>query len=87
MRDLLRRIIRLEGDLLPLGGGTEPTLICVRGGLPDLHATILHQVGLDHTRLTYRHHGSEESLTDARVTNAEVVRELIRETASEVTAH
>jgi hypothetical protein len=48
----------------------------------DLHATILYQLGLDHTRLTYRHHGSDESLTDARVTNAEVVRELIRETAS-----
>ena len=45
--------------------------------VPDLHATILHQLGLDHTRLTYRHHGSDESLTDARVTNANVVRELL----------
>jgi hypothetical protein len=47
--------------------------------VPDLHATILHQLGLDHTRLTYRHHGSDETLTDARVTNARVVRELLAE--------
>src|SRR5262249_31284549 len=45
--------------------------------VPDLHATILHQLGLDHTRLTYRHHGSDESLTDARVTNASIVRQLL----------
>jgi uncharacterized protein (DUF1501 family) len=45
--------------------------------VPDLHATILHQLGLDHTRLTYRHHGSDESLTDARVTRARVARELL----------
>ena len=43
----------------------------------DLHATILHQLGLDHTRLTYPHAGSAESLTDARVTQARVVRELL----------
>jgi uncharacterized protein (DUF1501 family) len=43
----------------------------------DLHATILHQLGLDHEKLTYRHHGSDESLTDARVTKARVVRELL----------
>jgi hypothetical protein len=30
----------------------------------DLHATILHLLGLDHTRLTYRHNGREERLTD-----------------------
>ncbi|HWA99451.1 MAG TPA: DUF1501 domain-containing protein [Pirellulales bacterium] len=30
----------------------------------DLHATILHLLGLDHTRLTYAHHGREERLTD-----------------------
>ncbi len=46
--------------------------------VPDLHATILHQLGLEHTRLTYRHHGSDESLTDARVTNARVVGELLQ---------
>jgi hypothetical protein len=48
-----------------------------RVSVPDLHATLLHQLGLDHERLTYRHHGSDESLTDARVTRAQVVRELL----------
>jgi uncharacterized protein (DUF1501 family) len=49
-----------------------------RVSVPALHATLLHQLGLDHERLTYRHHGSEESLTDARVTKARVVTELLR---------
>jgi hypothetical protein len=30
----------------------------------DLHATILHLMGLDHTRLSYFHQGREERLTD-----------------------
>ena len=30
----------------------------------DLHATILHLLGLDHERLTYRHGGRDMSLTD-----------------------
>lgn len=30
----------------------------------DIHATILHLMGLDHERLTYFHQGREESLTD-----------------------
>ena len=30
----------------------------------DLHATILHLLGLDHTRLTYRHLGRDFRLTD-----------------------
>jgi hypothetical protein len=49
-----------------------------RVSVPDLHATLLHQLGLDHNRLTYRHHGSEETLTDARVSRARVVDALIR---------
>ena len=48
-----------------------------RVSVQDLHATLLHQLGLDHTRLSYRHHGSDETLTDARVTNARVVKELL----------
>lgn len=43
----------------------------------DLHATVLHLLGLDHRRLTYHHHGSDESLTDARVTRARVVKRLL----------
>lgn len=30
----------------------------------DLHATILHLLGMDHERLTYRHNGRDERLTD-----------------------
>ncbi len=30
----------------------------------DLHATILHQLGIEHTRLTYRHQGRDFRLTD-----------------------
>jgi hypothetical protein len=30
----------------------------------DLHATILHLMGLDHTRLTFLRNGREERLTD-----------------------
>ena len=32
--------------------------------MPDFHATILHLLGLDHTRLTYRHAGRDYRLTD-----------------------
>jgi hypothetical protein len=48
-----------------------------RVGVPDLHATLLHQLGLDHNKLTYPHHGQPETLTDARVTKARVVGELL----------
>lgn len=30
----------------------------------DIHATMLHLLGLDHTRLTYRHNGIDRRLTD-----------------------
>ncbi len=32
--------------------------------IPDLHATILHLMGLDHERLTYQHNGRAFRLTD-----------------------
>ena len=32
--------------------------------IPDFHATILHQLGLDHERLTFRHAGRDFRLTD-----------------------
>ncbi len=32
----------------------------------DLHATVLHLMGLDHTKLTYFYHGLEERLTGQR---------------------
>lgn len=49
----------------------------MRVSVPDLHATLLHQLGLDHTRLTFRHQGSDESLTDARLTRARVREEML----------
>jgi hypothetical protein len=41
----------------------------------DFHATILHLLGLEHTRLTYRHAGRDFRLTDVR---GEVVDAIIR---------
>jgi len=35
-----------------------------RVSVHDLHATILHLLGLDHTRLTYRSQGRDFRLTD-----------------------
>jgi hypothetical protein len=40
----------------------------------DLHATILHLMGLDHTRLTYRFQGRDFRLTDV---SGEVVKKLL----------
>jgi hypothetical protein len=41
----------------------------------DLHATILHLLGIDHERLTYRHAGRDYRLTDVHGT---VVKEIVR---------
>lgn len=68
------------------GGGTRPG--CSHGttddhGLEaatdkvhihDLHATVLHLLGLDHERLTFRYGGREHRLTE---TSGEIVRNLI----------
>jgi hypothetical protein len=43
----------------------------------DLHATLLHALGLDHEALTNPHAGRPDSLTDVAVTKAEVVPELL----------
>ncbi len=43
----------------------------------DLHATLLHALGLDHQRLTYPHDGRPGSLTDVAITQAKVVPELL----------
>ncbi len=40
----------------------------------DLHATVLHLLGLDHTRLTYRHNGRAFRLTDVAGT---VIRDVL----------
>ena len=40
----------------------------------DLHATILHLLGIDHEKLTYRHNGSDRRLTDV---HGEVIQEVL----------
>lgn len=40
----------------------------------DVHATILHQLGLDHTKLTFRNNGIDRRLTDV---HGRVLKELI----------
>ena len=45
-------------DEIGLKAVTDPVSI------PDLHATILNRLGLDHTRLTFTHNGRQYRLTD-----------------------
>ena len=40
----------------------------------DIHATLLHQMGIDHERLTYRHGGRDHRLTDV---HGRILRDLI----------
>ncbi len=40
----------------------------------DLHATILHLLGIDHEKLTFRHNGANRRLTDV---HGEVIREIL----------
>jgi hypothetical protein len=40
----------------------------------DLHATILHLLGLDHKRLTYKYNGRQFRLTDV---GGEVLRDIL----------
>ena len=68
------------------GGGVKPGIVhgetCDYGynivrdpvAVHDLHATILHLLGFDHERLTYRHMGRDFRLTDVA---GRVVRELL----------
>jgi hypothetical protein len=58
-------------------GATDPTgLEAVEGKVHvhDLHATILHLLGLDHERLTYRYSGRDFRLTDV---HGQVVKSII----------
>ena len=40
----------------------------------DIHATILHQLGIADEKLTYRHNGVDRRLTDV---HGEVIREIV----------
>ncbi len=72
--------------MLAAGGGFTPGLIhgktddfgyAITEGevhTHDLHATVLHQLGIDHERLTYKHQGRNYRLTDV---HGKVIKELI----------
>ena len=45
-----------------------------RVSVNDLHATILHLLGLDHTRLTHRFNGRDFRLTDV---SGDVIRGIV----------
>ena len=76
-------------SLLLAGGGFKPGYIHgrtddvgykaveARVSVPDLFATIMNQLGIDHDELTYEHHGRLETPTDSVVTGAAVVHELL----------
>ncbi len=53
-----------------LGG----TAVQGKMGTHDLHATILHLLGLDHTKLTYNYAGRDFRLTDVY---GEVAKEIV----------
>ena len=58
-------------------GETDPTgqtAVTDKVHLHDLHATILHMLGLDHTKLTYRYGGRDFRLTDV---HGRVVHDLL----------
>src|SRR5438067_8944340 len=40
----------------------------------DLHATLLHLIGIDHAKLTYRHNGIDRRLTDV---HGQVIRDVL----------
>jgi len=40
----------------------------------DIHATLLHQLGIDHEKLTYRHNGIDRRLTDV---HGHVIKEML----------
>ena len=45
--------------------------------VPDLHATLLHQLGIDHNRLVFAERGIDETPTDSKVSGAKVVDAII----------
>jgi len=61
-------------------GETDPvgyTVARDRFSVPDMFATVFHQLGLDHRRLRYQHAGRYESSTDDVVTGARIHSELV----------
>ena len=61
-----QRLARVLGKHLPLGATDAVGLRAAeeKAHVHDIHATILRLLGLDHERLTFRHNGRDERLTD-----------------------
>ena len=57
------------GETDPWGWRARTPIYCY-----DLHATILHLLGIDHARLTFRHNGANRRLTDV---HGEVIRPIL----------
>ena len=49
-----------------------------RVSISDLHATVLHQLGIDHRKLIYVHNGREESLSDYTISGASIAADVLR---------
>ena len=58
----------------PNAGETDDYAVKDKVHLHDLHATMLHLLGFDHTKLTYRYAGRDCRLTDV---HGEVVSGLL----------
>lgn len=63
----------VHGSTDPFGYASVDNIVNVQ----DLHATLLSSLGLDHTQLSVPYDGRDTSLTDAEVTHARVVDELL----------
>ena len=61
------------GSTDPFGYASVENIVNVH----DLHATMLASLGLDHTRLAVPYDGRDTSLTDAEVTHANVIQDLL----------
>ena len=83
----LHRHFTGSGSVLIFGGGfrrglvygetaPERPLLVTKDPItiPDLHATLLHLLGFDHTRLTYKFQGRQFRLTDV---HGQVVEKLL----------
>ena len=57
-----------------MGRTTHTPAINANSGVCNIHATILHQFGLDHTRLAFRQGGRDQRLADVP---GRVIREVL----------
>jgi uncharacterized protein (DUF1501 family) len=54
--------------------------------VPDLHATVLACLGIDHKRFVFLHNGLPETPTDSRVNGAAVVKAVLKSPPAEISA-